>query len=69
MTETCDHAGWGQYAGETGDCPPPAELVKIDGGVECPTCGYHLVTLTGANAMTRMFAVDRETATNARTTR
>ena len=51
------------YESEKGDCPPPAELRAIDGGVECPVCEYHLVTITGDNAVAHVFAVNRETAT------
>ena len=69
MSKQCDHAGWGQYAGEEGPCPPPAEMVSIEGGQECPVCGYHVRTITGADAMTRTFAANRETATTARETR
>ena len=69
MTDQCDHAGWGMYSGETGPCPPPSQLRKVEGGVECPTCGYHLITRTGADALNRVFAQDRETATLARETR
>ena len=68
MSEMCDHAGWGRYDGETGPCPPPAELRDIEGGIECPVCGYHLRTITSADAVTRIFA-DRETATLVRETR
>lgn len=69
MTETCAHEGWGIYAGEEGPCPPPAELVSIEGGVECPTCGHHIRTITNPEAITRIFALNRETATTARETR
>lgn len=34
----CDHSGWGQYPGEEGECPPPAEMVEIENGLQCPTC-------------------------------
>ena len=37
----CDHAGWGRYEGEVGDCPPPAEMKRIcQHKTECPTCKY-----------------------------
>ena len=66
---TCAHEGWGQYVSETGPCPEPAEMLSIDGGIECPVCEFHIVTVTGADAMTRAFATNRETATLDRETR
>ncbi len=69
MSEVCRHDGWGTYLGEEGPCPPPAELQSIEGGVECPVCGYHLRTITDSGALTRMFALNRETATSVRETR
>ena len=66
---TCAHDGWGQYKGETGPCPPPARMVSIDGGEECPICGYRMQMFTGADAQSRTFAVNRETATLDRETR
>ena len=38
-------------------------MTSIDGGVECSVCGYRVQTLTGAAAMTRIYGVNRETAT------
>lgn len=58
----CDHAGWGQYKGEEGPCPPPAEMREIDGGVECPVCKFHIRSVP-------MSALFRETATLQRETR
>lgn len=69
MSERCAHEGWGRYSGEVGNCPAPADLVAIEGGVECPVCGFHVRTLTGANALNQVFAVNRETATIDRETR
>ena len=67
--EICQHAGWGMYQGESGPCPPPAELRRNENGVECPVCGYHLFTFTDSGAVSRVLAVNRETATLARETR
>mgnify|MGYP001573812174 CR=1 FL=1 len=59
MSQTCDHSGWGEmgYEGETGPCPPPAEMVSISGGVECPICKYHVVSFSGDDAETYMAQV------------
>ena len=58
----CAHEGWGQYSGEEGECPPPAEMRSIEGGHECPICFFRVQVLTGADAMTRILS-NRETAT------
>lgn len=58
----CAHDGWGAYSGEEGPCPPPVEMRSIEGGEECPSCGYRIQMLTGAEAQTRIFS-NRETAT------
>lgn len=50
---TCAHDGWGQYPGETGPCPPAAEMTEIDGGRECPTCGSRIRVFTGPDALER----------------
>lgn len=68
MTERCNHEGWGRYANEDGPCPPAAELIVSQQGVECPICGYHMFTYTGSNAINRMF-MNRETATLSREVR
>ena len=57
------------YDSEKGDCPPPAEMRSIEGGVECPVCDYHITVITQDEAMTRVFALNRETATLGRETR
>lgn len=57
----CAHDGWGQYSDETGPCPPPAEMVAVEGGRECPTCGSRLQVFTGDDAMVRALG-GRETA-------
>lgn len=64
MSEVCRHEGWGTlgYSGETGPCPPPAQMREIDGGKECPVCEFHIRYVP-------MSAVFRETATLARETR
>lgn len=61
----CDHEGWGIYRGEEGPCPPPTEMREVEGGVECPTCLHHICVVP----LTRVFAINRETATLARETR
>ena len=66
---TCAHEGWGEYESEKGDCPPPAEMRSIDGGVEGPVCEFHVTIKTEDDAMTRVFAMNRETATTSRETR
>ena len=52
MSQICEHSGWGDYPSETGPQPPPAEMVSIPGGVECPVCKFHVVSFTGDDAMT-----------------
>ena len=64
----CAHSGWGRYSGEEGPCPPPAEMVEIEGGSECPACRSHVVVVRGLRAE-RIFAADREMATLSRETR
>lgn len=61
MKRICDHAGWGMYAGEEGPCPPPAEMVEIPGGWECPTCGHSFRAFSGPDAVERAMA-PRQTA-------
>lgn len=59
MSQACAHDGWGLlgYAGESGPCPPSAEMVSIPGGVECPVCKFHVVTVTGDNINTYLAKV------------
>lgn len=59
--DVCHHDGWGQYDDETGPCPPPAEMVAVEGGRACPTCGSSLRTFSGPDALERAMA-SRETA-------
>ena len=63
MSAQCAHDGWGDYPGETGPCPPPTDLVSIPGGVECPTCKFHMVALTGDEADTYMNQIQGGTET------
>ena len=61
----CRHEGWGTmgYSGEEGPCPEPKEMTPIEGGEECDACGFRYQTLTNSEAATRIFALNRETAT------
>lgn len=64
-TPTCAHDGWGQYPGEDGPCPPPAEMRDVEGGRECPACHSRVSVFIGADALERAQTY-RETAVQTR---
>lgn len=56
----CEHSGWGDYEGETGPQPEPAEMIAIPGGVECPVCKFHVVSFSGDDAESYLIQVQGE---------